>query len=372
MYLVFAIISFILSTNSLAQYVTSSFDHSQLCINPSATTTRSLSQNAFNYAVKGTDSDIVEKRSDNEKYNWKEEIVIDKKELMIIRAKSKVTPEIYIGHNSGVKKLQLAQSSNANGEANENSINFVNNLFNFGLRSSGNLSWGFKFFTPKMSNTNISSTTYSDNKTSSYKNETDYTILGYGLGATARLTQSIYFGFHYVTTKEKYDSTFESTSIDGQSSKSRSNETDKIDRYGFGLSYLRGSSFNGVRFEMAYNYMTLPKFFRGDFPFKFANEFRTSLEFAGRGISAGINMRMVRLNYYDQMDIVDRVFNEPIFNQEFTPSYGGFFSFSSSRGHSFGFSGYAWKQEGERQFRGSKQSASTHILNLGINYAYLY
>jgi hypothetical protein len=193
-------------------------------------------------------------------------------------------------------------------------------------------------------------------------------ILGLGAGVTYQLGNSIYLGAYYTSITEKMTSEVTGTDIDGSAIDSKNEDTFKHTLKGVGFSYLKGSRSRGMRFEAAYSVMTHPS----ETQMKDGEEVYAALEFSLRRITLGGHMKFRKNVYFENIEMLDYISGDKNFSEEFTPSYGGFLSLGSGKGHTIGISGMIYKSTGTRELFGQDQKAETAVKEITLNYAYLF
>ena len=370
----FLFVALLISTSSYSQVVTSSFNRAILGINPASSTTRHFGQVSINYNIEKNDSDIDLVNANGSKFNWNEKLEIEKKELLLAGSKGRVVPELYLSHEQGDKTIKLVDDANNRGDQAHNKLAFFNNMVNLGWRYRPWLGLGIKMAYPvltlkgKFDSEDPDGTTYTGN----FKER--HSVLTIGTGATFKALSWLYFGAFTSISNESNSGFIEGNDFEGKDYRIDLGDDNSVSRSGIGISILSGQSFGkGFRLEVSYSQMDIPKDPNNIYPSnKKGEEMRTSLEIAYKGLSFGGNVRLIKYIYYDQNDLVSRYFGEKTYNQNFEPSFGGFLSLRSARGHSLGLSGYYWVSKGDRPFQGLEAKAKTKTTNLVASYAYVY
>lgn len=356
-----------------SQVITSSFNRNQLAINPAATTTRSFSQVALAYDLSSDDSDIFFDGSDGSESVFNEKITLDTKLLTIAGSRGKWVPEFSLSHNQGKKVIKLVDSPTATNQQSTSRMSFTNNLLNLGYRFRPWLGLGLKLARPMVSFRDKFSFNNPDGTSFDNDYRANNSVWIVGTGAVFRPLSWFYVGAFYSTSREQNNGKATGTDTQGQSTKFVDSSHNTISRMGVGVSVLNGKSLGkGYRFELSYSTMDVPESRFGQEAPERGSEIRTSIEYAHRGLSLGGNVRLIKNIYYDQEDLVERYLSEQTFKPNFEPSFGGFLSLSSAKGHSFGVSGLYWVRKGDKQFQGQERDAETKSWNLAANYAYVW
>lgn len=366
------ILGLLFSFSAFSQVVTSSFDRGLITTNPAAATLRNFGQFSFTHNSDKTDSDItLPNGSNSDDVKWKEEIQIHRQELIIAGSKGKIVPEFYLSQNTGSKK----QSVEGGQSDSDNKISFLNNMLNIGYRYKPWLDLGIKLARPMVSFSSVYDQRNPDSSRYTGTGKQKSTITTIGSGITFKPFKNVYLGAFYSHSTEASKGSF-TENVAGQSQTYDNDNKSNISRMGLGLSLLSGHSLGkGWRFEVSYSQMNSPETQSGPAGEKRekGKEIKTSLEFAHKGFVFGGNVRLIKSIYYDQEDLLRRFFVEDPYKQTFEPSFGGFASLSSAKGHSFGLSGYYYTSKGKRQFQGNPDAeAASKVMNLSLSYAYLF
>jgi hypothetical protein len=347
-----------------AQIITASFDHSILSKNPSSSTTRNFSQIVVFHSFNHSDSEIVQNRGTSQDTNWNEDIKMNKTGLYFT-GHGNITPELYLSNDRAEKSLELNQT---NGQSQDSEVSMLNNMANLGIRLTRNLSFGVKYYVPTYEYKEDYSIQYADSQTATYGSLRKHQITGLGAGITYQIFPKWYVGGYYVSINEKVKSDSTYTNSNGDNSSSSFNGKQNLKQYGGGISYLSSHTGKGMRFEIAQSTMVLDS----EYDVPDGKEYYGALEFSGRHFTFGLNVKQRKNMYFDNIEILDYVIGDKTFSENYIPSYGAFFSFGSSKGHTFGLSGLMYKISGKRKLFGVDEKANTSLQSFTLNYGYLF
>lgn len=343
-----------------AQVVTASFDRTTLSINPSSATTRNFSQLATFANFRNTKSEATQ--ADFNSFKLEEDIKITKFGIYFT-GHGRFAPELYISKDAAEKTFDDGGTA----DEQKTKTDLINNFVNVGLLMTRNFSLGLKLYAPKFDFKEKVTILFPDASSQIVNTNVESSITGTGLGFTYNYAPKMYFGGYYtkITVKDKFNTTV--TDVNGTV-----NENDDISsslsQMGFGISYLNGGIGRGLRAEIAYSRMEQPKEFDADA----GEEIQLSADYSKNAITFGGNIKFRKNAYYDHIELIDYVIGERVFNESYTPSYGGYFSYGAGKGHSFGVSGFIYDTTGERTFYGRAQDAIIKIKQFSFNYAYLF
>lgn len=344
----------LLSPIAYGQIITAAFDRTNLSINPAASTTRSYSQIAFFNNYRKTDSEALQVQGGIAKLK---EGIRTNKTGIYYSGEGRFAPELYLSKDSGTKTFDDGTTTNQTSK-----MDLVNNFINLGFKLWRNLSVGLKYYRPSYEmNEKAKFGTFSVN------NKSKTSITGMGAGFNYQMQNKMYFGGYYTKITQKNELSV-STNSGGTAADDFANETHDLSQYGLGFSILRGTVAKGYRFEAAYSRLEQPK----DSVAKAGEEIYLVFEYGHRHVAFGGNVRFRKNAYYDNTEILDYAIGEKIFSDSYDPSLGGFFSLQSSGGHTLGLSGVLYKTTGKRQFYGVTQDAEMKVMQLTVNYAYLF
>lgn len=355
-----------------AQVVTSSFDRTLLSTNPAASTTRGYGQMAAALRMNNSKSTIFDD-STGPTVKWKERFDTRRIETYFTGGHAKLVPEFYLSFNNGEKKLTSPDLAGQH-QTTKSRMNLVNNMLNLGYRFSSTLAIGLKYYRPMFTYDEDYSFT-DPSRTLSVSNKVKTAITGIGVGATYALAPSLYWGGYFtsITQVDKGSYSQTDSSTPGNNVSNQGNSDDTLGKFGFGLSYLQGSSARrGMRLELSYNRLDATKELKRYSDAKAGEQIQSALELAWRGFTFGGNLKLTRNVYYETADTLERFMTEPTLTRTFAPSYGGFLSLISEKGHSIGLSGFVSQDTGKRAFFRNQVKAKTNRVTLNFNYAYLF
>jgi|GEM_PF-5097599 len=362
------LIVLLLSGSVWAQVVTASFDRTLLSKNPSAATTRGISQVSAFYDLKTSDTKINEERSDGLDVPWKENIKIDRVGVFFTGGGNAMVPEFYLSQDSGERFLILDQQSQNQQLSQKNDTSFLNNLFNFGFRVSPNLGLGIKAYAPNYKYSESYSVNYGDGKSVKQVGSIKSSIIGVGAGFTYLLGSNWYLGGYFTGNKEVRKSDYTFIGIDEVSENMKEDKEYTTGKYGVGLSYLSGKRGGGFRFEVAFNRMNQPTYL----DIGTGEQIYSALEFSTRHVTAGINVKMTKNIYYEETDLIDIIVGESNTSKAYVPQYGTFISFGNDKGHALGAAIVYYRSKGNKTLFGNDQSAKTTHRGFSFSYAYLF
>ncbi len=360
---------FMLASNVFAQNVTSSFDRNVLSTNPSAAATRGFAQLSMGHTFKGVETKVNPDALQSDQYE--EEVQLNSTELRITGGHRRYVPELYIGFNDVKKVTERVGTS----EKLMSDTTFIDNSLSLGVWATKRISIGLRTYFPNIAFNQKYPGTTKDGTSYMGNSEVVFKTTGVTLGATLVLVRGFFVSAFGNFDKQK--SSFVSRRLDYESNQVKKDDgsfSEDISRYGFGISYLTGSSLgHGFRTELSYSFMQIPEGGVVVADQEKAEEIKASMEMAWKGISFGGRIRMIRNGFYDQGDYIQRYFIQEPPTVEFVSSYGGFFSLNSKRGHSFGFSGYALPAEGIRTLdNGVRAPSKSKTIVMSFNYSYLF
>lgn len=180
-----------LSTNALAQNVTTSFNRSVLATNPAAASTRGFAQVSVSQTFKKVDSKMkVDGNAGGVAGEYGEDIKLHSTEIRLTGGHAHTIPELYLGFNEVTK--QSSQSGVP--EKSDSNMHFIDNFFNIAFRSTPTMGWGFKIYFPNFGFTTTRNATTSSGKKYISKNIYKQQVLGLSLGTTSLLGAGFYFG----------------------------------------------------------------------------------------------------------------------------------------------------------------------------------
>lgn len=337
------------------QVVTSSFDRTTLSQNPAAAATRTYGQFALFDTFRTTDSDIDQDGAGTTL--WNNKIKINKLGAYIT-GHGRVAPELYLSQDSAT--IDLEQKASA--QTFRAKANLTNNFINLGLRMTSRFFVGLKAYSPAA---DFKQTV--DLPGLNFEGTTKINVLGLGGGFTYHLLPKIYVGGYYVKISEKFKSSF--TANEGGVVTSDSTDEDvSYGRYGAGISYLSGNWGNGTRLELSYSKQAFPK----ELAEKPGEEVQGSIEFSFRLISFGLNAKYRKNQFYDSVELLNYAVGDKISTSKWSGSYGGFFTLGSGKGHSVGLSGYTYSINDKRDLFGAEEDADSRIMEVTVNYAYVF
>lgn len=350
-----------------AQIVTSSFNRSQLAVNPSSAATRYYGYFSATYARDSSLSKISETRSDGKMFRWKQNVGVEKKQLILTAVGRKFVPELFLSFDEVSKNLQLPPQSGIMGQKEKNKVDFVNNLINLAYRYSPRVFWGIKFFNPKYNYNTNSSFTYPDSTMGKANGKTKNSMLGIGAGVTLKLTQNIYFGAFYTSSKVTSDGKTTNTDFNGKVTENESKFNDNYTTKGMGFSYKRGDSRKSAfRTELSYSLLDYASN-QAD-----AQQANLAMEISCLGLVFGGNFRMTKGNFRDNMSLLKDAIQNSVPLPQFTPSYEYFIAFSSERGHSIGINGFYNSRKDKTNLFGIAQPSKIIDSTMGITYSYTF
>ncbi len=345
--------------------MTASYDRTILSKNPASSTTRNLGQIALFSSFNNSQSEITEAYAGSPtSVTWDEKIKMNKTGIYFT-GHGRFSPELYVSNDTAEKSLNL----NVAGSTNHQNLktNMLNNMFNLGLRLTRRLSIGFKYYSPTYNNKEQYAAKDSSGADFSFTHLSNNKITGIGGGATYQVSPGWYWGAYYISIKQIIKEsvaytgsiTVPDSSFDGELSQKQ---------YGAGISYLSRSMSKGMRFEVAYSRMEQDPTYKQPF----GEEIYSALEFSHRVFTFGFNAKLRKNAYFDSIELLDYLAGAKNFSETFTPTYGGFLSLGSSKGHTIGVSALMYKSSGEKKLFNQDQKAITTFQSLMINYAYLF
>ena len=350
---------------SHAQIVTASYDRTVLSKNPASATSRNLGQIALFSSFNNSQSEITEASAGSStSVTWDEKIKMNKTGIYFT-GHGRFSPELYVSNDSAEKSLSLNLAGSTN---NQNlKTKMLNNMFNLGLRLTRRFSIGFKYYSPSYNNKEEYAAKDSSGADFTFTRQSNNKITGIGGGATYQISPGWYWGAYYISISEKIK---ESVAYTGSIVVPDSAFDGKLSQkqYGTGISYLSRSRFKGMRLELAYSRMDQDPTYKQPY----GEEIYSALEFSHRILTFGVSAKLRKNAYFDSIELLDYLAGAKNFSETFTPTYGGFLSLGSSKGHTLGLSALMYKTNGEKKLFNRDQKALTSFQSLMVSYAYLF
>jgi hypothetical protein len=351
-----------------AQYAGSSYNLSELCVNPAAATLRKAGSFTTGYQFKNSHSEVNQSRSDSAEIPWKETVEIHKAEVFVSHVGKLFAPEAYFAYEN-VKKTTSVDEGQGGNQAHANAAAFFNNMINLGIRVTDKFSLGIKYYSPifryKYDNTYV----YSDGNT--FRDASDYSgsFTGLGYGFTYKTNSKWTLAGLLISSSQSVKGSSTYTDINGQASSSSQTGAVEFVTKGIGLGYSSSNSRrNAWRTEVAYAVTEFPASVFA----KEGEQFFAAFEVAADVFIVGLSVRMIKNSFVDSMRLVETFIDPPPNDDKYSTKFNYFIRLNSSRGHSFGADGSYWVSQGKKSFLGTEQDAITKSYSVGLSYSYLF